>query len=246
MVRVVVLLVLGAGAFSIFVFKQGGYLQGTVLALFAVLLLVLSGWSIRRRRANAGPLSPTAKRVIAVLSIAMLAGVAYSMYWVFRVPRASTKPIEHVYSLRTLCNTPARFYPDGAAYTGAAPHPIMVFAAQDSVGLDEVHVDYPAPPQWSPQDATKVQLVACLKDVESGPFITDCKFTSATVPLYQGHYRGPVFEVRTGKKVGSVAVDGITGPKCPSAVLTKGDKPRIFSMPDLPRLVSALGDKVDR
>ena len=148
--------------------------------------------------------------------------------------------------MRDLCNSQQKFYPDAAAFTGPAPHPIMVFAATDSVGLDEVRVEYSAPEQWRPTNAADVQLVACLDDVDDGPFITDCKFTDGTLPLYQGRYHGAVFEAHTGKKVGPVSVDGVNAPKCPGSALTRGDNPKIYSEPDLAALRSALGDKVDR
>ncbi len=248
--RLLVLVVVGAGVFSFLAFQKGGVLPGILLALVAIAPIAYLIAAGQRRRANGGapvPWSANAKKVIAGVTVVLLLGLAYSAYWTFRVPKAATKALDYNRQLDDLCNTPPTFYKDAAAYTGSGPHPVMVFAKADDVGLDAVDLDDAAPAQWRPQlDGTTVQLVACLDSVDSGPKITDCRFSDGSVPLYQGRYKGTLFEARTGKKVASIAVDGVTTPTCPGAAVTKGDAPRLHSVPDLAALRAAFGDRVDR
>lgn len=249
MARLYLLLVVGAGVFSFLAFQKGGYLPGVVLALVAVLPIVLFIDSVRRRKANGGvpaPRSSNAKKAIGAVSVVLVLGVAYSAYWMFWVPKASTKPLTNTYQLRDVCNSMPTFYPDAASFSGAAPHPVIVFAKGDDVGLNEVRVDYSSPAAWRPSDEKLVQLVACLDDVSSGPKITDCKFSDGSLPMYQGIYKGNLFEAHTGKKVASISANGTTAPTCPGAALTRGDNPRLHSVPDLAGLRAALGDHVER
>ncbi|KXP01588.1 hypothetical protein [Tsukamurella pseudospumae] len=249
MFRLLFLVVLGAGVFSFLAFQKGGYVPGVILAVVAVAPLVWLIASARRRKANGGspaPYSPTAKRAIGAAALVLVLGVAYSAYWMFWVPKAATKELTATYQLRDLCDSTPTFYRDAAPFDGAAPHPVVVFAKGDDVGLDEVRVDYSAPAQWQPRDAKTVQLVACLDEVESGPKLADCSFSDGSLPLYQGRFTGTLYEAATGKKVASISANGAGTPKCPGAALTQSDNPRLHSVPDLAGLRAAIGDRVER
>ncbi|GAA1089402.1 hypothetical protein [Tsukamurella spumae] len=249
MFRLLFLVVLGAGVFSFLAFQKGGYVPGVILAIVALAPLAWLIVSGRRRKANGGspaPYSPTQKRALVATALVLALGVAYSAYWMFWVPKAATKELTATYQLRDLCDTTPTFYRDAAPFDGAAPHPVVVFAKADDVGLDEVRVDYSAPVQWQPREAKTVQLVACLDKVESGPKLTDCTFSDGSLPLYQGRFTGTLYEAATGKKVASISADGTSTPKCPGAALTKSEHPRLHSVPDLAGLRASIGDRVER
>jgi len=247
--RVLVFVVVGAGVFSFLAFQKGGVLPGLILAVVAlapIVYLIIAG---QRRRANGGtpaPWSPNAKKAIAAISVVLAVGVAYSGYWMFWMPKATDEPLAYTTDLRDLCDQSPTYYPDAAAFTGSAPHAVVVFAKGDDVLLDEVKLGDAAPEAWRPSDVKSVQLVACLDDVQSGPRITSCTFSDGSVPLYQGRYKGGLFEARTGKKVATISVDGVSTPTCPRFAVTRGDDPRLHSVPDLAGLRAAIGDRVER
>ncbi|WP_043651271.1 hypothetical protein [Nocardia thailandica] len=247
MVRLFLLLAVFSGVLSVLAFQQGGPLPGVIFALVAaspVIALVVSLVRTRRNGGERRPFGRGARIAVAVVSVAGLVGAGYSAYWMFLVPKASDAELTSASALEKVCHTPRKYFPDAAAFTGAGPHPIAIFLANESDGLDHDSLDYSAPAAWNPKDPRTVQLVACFDDVDSGPFLADCTFTSGSLPQYQGRYRGTVYEAHTGKEVGSVAVSGKNSSDCPFSALTKGDNPRLHTEPDLAEYQRALGTYV--
>lgn len=175
--------------------------------------------------------------------VVLVVGVGYSAYWMLREPKASKKPLTYTHSLSKLCDTPPTYFPDAAAFGGGKPHPVAIFAKTDDLGFDLVRDESSSAPSL---EGREVQLVVCLDEVESGPFIVKCTFSDGSVPMYQGRFKGTVREARTGRKVGSVAVDGVTtASACPRVATTKGDEPRLHSAPTVEVVRAAMGSILD-
>ncbi|WP_326836443.1 hypothetical protein VSH64_16280 [Amycolatopsis rhabdoformis] len=125
-------------------------------------------------------------------------------------PYAAGVPAD-VASLRTLCEpgTGEQSYSRVDAYTGPAPHPIVVFAPN--------RPDFPDYTSAGSSSAGSVQLVGCRRPVDPrrpGPQLS-CFYGDATpASIDQGRFPVDVYEVRTGRRVTSVVVDGRV--RCPA------------------------------
>ncbi|MFJ8076280.1 hypothetical protein ACIQ7Q_20610 [Streptomyces sp. NPDC096176] len=111
---------------------------------------------------------------------------------------------------------PLALRPDGPAYAGPGPHPIMSFA-------DSVHGELPA--EWDPLAAGPVQLVLCedpdesFKSVKIGTCAYDDGATIADVESARYIYR--VYEARTAELVDTFTLQGSTSVResCPYSAL---------------------------
>ncbi|GAB09057.1 hypothetical protein GOARA_027_00200 [Gordonia araii NBRC 100433] len=248
MLRLAILFTIASAAFSFMSFNRGGVIPGVVFAICAILpLAVVIVSTIRSKRSGGqpAPISPLGKGIMGAVSIVLVAALAYSVYWTFW----STKPaddLDNSYDLARVCDK--TYFPQSAAYTGAGPHPIMVFTRSGTTsGLKQVDTPYDSPPEWRFQDEKQYQLVACLDDVSSGDKVGECEFDKGTVPVYQGKYKGRVIEPRTGKKVADVEVDGNRTKDCPTITMVYGDAKdsRIHTQPDFADLKRVLGTYVN-
>lgn len=105
----------------------------------------------------------------------------------------------------------------GARFEGAAPYhgdPGDQTAVVFQVGEDG-RVDDPssAVSLWRGD----VELVACSHQTGRGPegLVRSCPYThDIVIEHYQGQYRVDVYEARTGRKLGSVTVNGVTEASC--------------------------------
>ncbi len=251
MVRLTVLFTLAAGVFSFLSFQRGGVLPGVILALCAIAPITYVIASTARAKRNGGvavPLSPLNRRVVTATAVVLVAGLAYSVYWMFWTAKPSTKELKSSHDLSEVCGRAPTYFPSAAVFTGSAPHPIAVFARSDTgTSLRQVHPTYDAPAGFNTDDVKATQLVACFDDVETGPKVGECHFDRGTVPVYQGRYRGKVVEAHTGKKVGDIAIDGASVKDCPIITLVKGDAEdnKLFTAPEFAEVQRVLGPFVD-
>lgn len=129
-------------------------------------------------------------------------------------------------SLYKLCSKV--YYPDAAPYAGPAPHPMVIAVRVEgkstSSGWIRSGLHIPAAPKkgeeipeyWNTSDELSAQLVTCLDEPETGERLGECdnrlnEYTGdhpRRVTVYQGVYRGAVYEARTGKTVAEVELRG--------------------------------------
>ncbi|WP_433367299.1 hypothetical protein ACQPZX_39355 [Actinoplanes sp. CA-142083] len=144
----------------------------------------------------------------------------------------STYPVRAGGDLGRVCD--GSYYPQSPKFAGKAPHQISV-GVVDSVLAPRRHMlsAVRVPDQresiwraWTPDNAAKSQLVACVDLAKAGKRLRTCKYsdrTPATVALDQGVYRVRLYEVATGRKLLDKPVTGADG-NCPSVVfLADGD-----------------------
>lgn len=109
-------------------------------------------------------------------------------------------------------------YADSAPYDGPGPHPVMVFS---EAGYEDYFSGLP-----SGRGPDAVQLVACGRQVGRTP-ITSCDYQGGyTVELQQGHFRVEIYEVRTGRPVRTLTVDGDANTTCDEWIFVREDDPR--------------------
>ncbi|MGI5212553.1 hypothetical protein [Plantactinospora sp. CA-290183] len=107
-------------------------------------------------------------------------------------------------------------------YRGPGPHPVAVYTGESDyprhlAGLDDAD-------GWPPPD--DVQLVGCLHLIGrvSPEMLESCDYEGGyTLVMFQGRYRIDVHEVRTGRRVASVPVDGTSGGSCAEFTYAKRD-----------------------
>ncbi|SDD75730.1 hypothetical protein SAMN05216270_10792 [Glycomyces harbinensis] len=108
--------------------------------------------------------------------------------------------------------------PSAPAYTGAGPHPVVVFQDSD-LSSDLTNAiprerDFPeewiAPEGESGPDATKAQLVLCLTETrQTGTTsLGRCEYLDHTRDVFPASYTFEVHETRTGRSVGTFDVAG--------------------------------------
>ncbi|MFT4201048.1 hypothetical protein [Gordonia sp. (in: high G+C Gram-positive bacteria)] len=254
MIRAALGVLVAAGIFSFLAFKDGGWLPGIILALIAVLPLGLVIASNARRRANGGQPAPwdgTAKKVITAVSVLLVAGLAYSLFWMFKMPKADND-LRFDSNLSRACSTPPKYFPQAAEHTGAGPHKVAVFYNRgDAVSLQQVRFPYDASEAWQTREAKDVQLVACFTHFDKGEKVGECRFDKGTSQLYTGRYKGSIVEARTHKKVGDIEVAGSPSADsdrdCPTLIYIKGkaEKQKFHTQPDPAAVQEALSKYVN-
>ncbi|HSZ29506.1 MAG TPA: hypothetical protein VK784_07100, partial [Pseudonocardiaceae bacterium] len=189
----------------------------------------------------------------AVAVAVFLAVVGSAGYWLFGMPKENDKPLWTRGDLESGCygSGGRRYFPQNDAYGGSGPHPIAVFVDDNpgspssldaSLGDEQDHPDY-----WNGDrgDPHRVQLIACLDEAEDGQFVTDCRFTSGTIPQYSRIYDVTVYEARTGRKVGTERIAGDGKPDCPYMVFTEDKSPRLYTKPDFTEFRNLLAKYVE-
>jgi hypothetical protein len=260
MARLFVVLMALAVVFSVLAFQNGNVPIGILFALVAAApLMFLISVAVRAKRgvpvrtAPAGEPAPNLasaknrKLAVRLIAVAVVAAVGYGGYWVLFAPKASNAAVSQVSDLEDGCAGVRKYFPDNDAYTGSGPHPVGVFVTSDSDSLDIASMGADVPPQWDDTrlNPRQVQVIACLDAPGDGQYLTDCKFSSDTLKLYQGKYDVTLYEAKTGEKIGSTEMLGSSEPSCPSLTLTKSDATSIHTEPDFAAYRAALGQYVD-
>ncbi|WP_328608914.1 hypothetical protein OG943_07285 [Amycolatopsis sp. NBC_00345] len=260
MARLFIVLTALAVVFSVLAFQSGNVPIGILFALVAAAPLVfLISVAVRGRRgvpvrtALAGESAPgqasnkNRKLAVRLIAVAVVAAVGYGGYWVLFAPKASNAAVSRVSDLEDGCAGVRKYFPDNDAYTGPSPHPVGVFVTSDSDSLNIASMGADVPPEWDDTQLNprQVQVIACLDSPDDGQYLTDCKFTSDTLKLYQGKYDVTLYEAKTGTKIGSTQLLGSSQPSCPSLTLTKSDATSIHTEPDFTDYRAALGQFVD-
>jgi hypothetical protein len=121
-----------------------------------------------------------------------------------------------VFALSRMCDGGGAFR-GSARYRGAAPHSVVVVqegVTDHVVGAQSPGGNWPA--------GRLMQLVACGRQIgrarpdalASCPYQPVLTGSAHTVNLYRGRYEYDVRQARTGRRVGTVTVDGDPDPKC--------------------------------
>jgi hypothetical protein len=189
----------------------------------------------------------------ATAAAALLAVIGSAGYWLFGMAKASDTPMRTLVDLESGCygSGGRRYFPQNDAYGGSGPHPIAVFLDDTSGNPNPLDAsssdgqDQPDYWNWDRGDLHRVQLIACLGEVEDGQFVTDCRFTSDTVPQYSGVYAVTVYEARTGREVGTERIAGDGKPDCPDMVFTEDKNPLLYTQPDITELHNLLAKYVE-
>ncbi|GAD83750.1 hypothetical protein FEK33_05165 [Nocardia asteroides NBRC 15531] len=251
MLQVVLILMGLAGLFSWMAFTSGSAVVGVIFALLALApIIAIVVVTVRKRTGATGPLFGRQSRAVGVIALVVVLGaVGYAVYWTFWTPKAYEGTLAEVRDMESACHDMGgKFFPGSAEFTGPAPHPVVAFV-QDQVGVSQAELGgSQTPREWggSGLKPADVQLIACLDEPDDGPFLTDCKFTSSSLPLYQGRYEVTIREARTGREVATVRMSGKSTPDCPYSVLTKGEDPKIHTEPDLAEYQRVLGGFVTK
>jgi hypothetical protein len=147
-------------------------------------------------------------------------------------PGPIARPVRSDDDLARVCD--GWYYPQSPKFAGRAPHQISVGVIDSALAprrhmLSAVRV----PDQkesvwraWTPDNAAKSQLVACVDLTKAGKRLRTCKYPNqkpATIALDQGVYRVRLYEAATGRKLLDKPVTGADG-NCPSVVFpAEGD-----------------------
>ena len=129
--------------------------------------------------------------------------------------------------LARACERAGAKYPQAAAFTGAAPHPVIAFTQDEddrtAWELTSTYGSSTPPPGFSGTRA-ETQLVACIRRTGARlDQVSTCTFQQEfgsqvqTRSMREGTYTVDVFELRTHHKVGSVEIEG-ADTTCPSSV----------------------------
>ncbi|MFD5175026.1 hypothetical protein ACFWM1_04390 [Nocardia sp. NPDC058379] len=252
MLQLVLILMALAGLFSWMAFTNGSVVVAVIFALLALApLIAIVVAMVRKRTGATGPLFGKQSRVVGVIALVTVIGaVGYAVYWTFWTPKEYEGQLANVRDMESACHDMGgKFFPSAAEFGGPAPHPVVAFVDEQVGGVSEAEIGgSDAPREWGGRglQPADVQLIACLDEAEDGKFLTDCKFTSSTLPLYQGRYDVTIREARTGREVGTVELAGKSTPDCPFSALTKGDNPKIHTEPDLAEYQRALAEFVSK
>lgn len=125
-----------------------------------------------------------------------------------------------------MCEKP-RAFPQAAARSAAAPHPVYVDGYWD---VRENHPERFGPGEldvWDPTDPAKVQVVACIRAVGRGEFVKRCDYTASgeglngpldggpdtptgnySVNLYKTNFLLTLYEARTGRRIAGAQFAG--------------------------------------
>jgi hypothetical protein len=141
---------------------------------------------------------------------------------------------EDVFALDRVCDDGDAFR-GSAPYRGQGPHPILVIGEYNHrvIGVSTTGRNWP--------DGHVIQLVACGRKIgRIGTYaLASCPYTSTDggggylVNYYQGRFEYDVREARTGRRVGSVTVDGESETNCESRQIFGANSPRTEEI-DLP------------
>ena len=172
--------------------------------------------------------------------------------WLAGVPAAAEVFVgeqpRDVPAIKRLCagGEPFRGSP---AYRGAGPHPMLVVYASSSMYV----IGASPPPRESWPAGSVMQLVACGRQIgraKPDELIT-CRYASLSQhveEVYQGRYEYEVREIRTGRRIGAVTVDGDPAPKCAPEKYRSPNDPKFTETdrePTRAQLDAAFGALVD-
>ncbi|MFI1092102.1 hypothetical protein [Streptomyces sp. NPDC020917] len=111
---------------------------------------------------------------------------------------------------------PATLLTGQPAYRGKGPHPVLL-ATSNPTPLSANQTPLPSPGEtptapaydtYHP-DPAKAQLVACVVNEGKGKLVTTCNYSNDYVRYFrQGRYDVTVYEVRTGRRIGTTKVVG--------------------------------------
>ncbi|MFJ1768163.1 hypothetical protein ACIOD2_48145 [Amycolatopsis sp. NPDC088138] len=178
----------------------------------------------RLRRAPVGAWTPRRITGLTVLTLAAAAAVWFTAVPIARNYLVGDAPAK-AGQLGRLCDG-GRVFGQAAAYTGPAPHPVVVFGEGSELYSSDPRID-----------AASVQLVGCVV-VTGGEEAGHCDFEDGyRTESYHGRYRVDVVETRTGRAVGSFPVEG--GKlvlRCAEALFVRpsesGKLRRFYDLPD--------------
>jgi hypothetical protein len=195
-----------------------------------------------------------AKAVVAVLVLLLVVGVVAAVLY-----RGGSRPLPSLTSGFD-CSGP---YPDATAYTGPAPHPVVI-VTDSNVNRDGQWVpDNDAFQQaayrlnqavWHPEEPRSVQLIACVTEQSTGPEVVKlCPYQNESGPktdyapykvaMYQGVFDVTLYELRTHRKVaGSTLLGEWTD--CPSEV--PAGTGLLATQPSVEQYLAALRHFVER
>lgn len=122
-----------------------------------------------------------------------------------------------------MCASP-RTFAEAADYTENGPSPVAVVGALDGV------TGYDGSARWHPDEASSVQLVACLSQVRTGELVGTCRYAPGrgqpvgrTLNLFRAVYRVTVYEAATGSRLTTADIEGARfsdDPAAPAATET--------------------------
>ncbi|HCT78668.1 MAG TPA: hypothetical protein DGG94_15210 [Micromonosporaceae bacterium] len=188
-----------------------------------------------------------------VIAVAVFVGIVLWRDARISVPRPASHSLAVVDDLGELCDERPRYFPEAAPFAGVAPHPIQLFAksADNSEYLREQLFDpsAPVPSHWQADDFTvrSAQLVGCVTLKHAAAEITVCKYPDRRdIPLHQATYEIAVYEVKTGRKVGTKNVV-VTEGSCPPGYTPPpiGDPWRLHALPNFQQYEQALSPFVE-
>lgn len=146
------------------------------------------------------------------------------------------------------------YYPQSPKRAGKAPHPVVLLMEggsgirfQNGTYYYDEGLSKRAEQTWAAEDASKVQMVACLDRVSTGATIRRCRFDEPkplTLTLLRAGWRLRVYEVATGRKLLDKAMTG-DDQKCPYVVLAGPDK-KIYAEVSNQAVLAALRKLVTR
>jgi hypothetical protein len=148
-------------------------------------------------------------------------------------------------TLSNVCD--GAFYPQGAAYEGAAPHPIRVVPqGRPYTWSSPVTGGHPWD-DWDRADAHRIQLVACEQPDTPRPTGKSCTMQEQlavpgsdvkTMPTQADPAVLRLIEVRTGKTVGEVTVEPFL--TCPATYQLRPGEVAIILRPNTNQIQAAL------
>jgi hypothetical protein len=162
-------------------------------------------------------------------------------------------PPEDLYDMDPICDGET-YWPMLPKRSGAAPHALVLF--DDGIGSTRGrHSLFDAwfgkssalKAAWDPEDASKVQVVACLDRTASGAKVRTCTFDDPkpdTVALYHATYRLHVYETATGAKLLDTTLEA-KDTACPTSALVGADKKIYMEVSDT-TLISTLKRFVEK
>jgi hypothetical protein len=149
-------------------------------------------------------------------------------------------------TLSNVCD--GAFYPQGAAYAGAAPHPIRVVPqGRPYTWSSPLPGGYPWA-DWDATDAHLIQVVACEQPDTPRPTGQSCTMREQfsdpgslgvkTAPMHADPAVLRLIEVRTGETVGEVTVEPFI--MCPATYRFQPDDMTIVVRPNIDQIQGAL------
>lgn len=173
------------------------------------------GRDLADARLRRSPVGAWTSRRITSLTLLVVSGAA--AVWFTAVPLARNYLVGDVPvkadQLSRLCDG-GRPFGQTAAYTGPAPHPIVVFAEGAELYSSDPHVNPAA-----------VQLVGCVV-ITGGVAVGGCAYEQGyRTEAVRGTYRVDIVESRTGRPAGTFPIEGGKSDRgCGEALLVPPDK----------------------